>query len=65
MVVQLRTVSSLGFDDTELLQELRKREILSWDRSIPVPIKELTYEGDTPDRPTLTLRFNEARNNFV
>lgn len=60
LVVQLRTVSSLGFDDTELLQELRKREILSWDRSIPVPIKELTYEGDTPDRPTLTLRFNEA-----
>lgn len=59
LLVQLRTVSSLGLDDSELLRHLGEREILSWDRSVPVPIKEMTYEGDTPDRPTLTLRFNE------
>ncbi len=60
LLVQLRTVSTLGFNDADLLNQLSSREILSWDRSVPVPIKEMTYEGDTPDRPTLTLRFTEA-----
>jgi tetratricopeptide (TPR) repeat protein len=59
LLIQLRPLSSLGFDDPDLLNQLAEREILSWDKSIPVPIKEMTYEGDSPDRPTLTLRFNE------
>ena len=59
LLIQLRPLSSLGFDDPDLLNQLTEREILSWDKSIPVPIKEMTYEGDSPDRPTLTLRFKE------
>ena len=47
----------IGVDDPETIEQLRERQILSWDRSIPIPMREMTYEGGNPNRPVLTLRF--------
>ena len=47
----------IGVDDPETIEQLRERQILNWDRSIPIPLREMTYEGGNPNRPTMTLRF--------
>ncbi len=49
--------SVIGLDDPETIQQLSERQILSWDRSTSIPLKEMTYEGGVPDRPELILRF--------
>jgi hypothetical protein len=47
----------MGLDNPETIDKLGERQILSWDRSTAIPLKEITYEGGIPDRPELTLRF--------
>ncbi len=37
-----------------------KREVLSWQPSEEVPLEEVIYEGDTPGRVGLTLRFRRS-----
>jgi hypothetical protein len=54
--IQMRP-SVIGIDDPETLEQLGDRQLLSWDRSIGIPLREMTYEGGIPDRPELTLRF--------
>lgn len=54
--IQMRP-SVIGLDDPETIEQLGERQILSWDRSTSIPLREMTYEGGIPDRPELTLRF--------
>jgi hypothetical protein len=49
--------SVIGLNDPETIEQLGERQILSWDRSTLIPLREMTYEGGNPARPTLTLRF--------
>jgi hypothetical protein len=49
--------SVIGVNDPETIEQLGERQILSWDRSTSIPLREMTYEGGNPNRPTLTLRF--------
>ena len=56
--IQVRPVEN-GGGDIDLQSELEALEILSWDREIGLPIKDMTFEGDDPNRPRLTLRFSE------
>jgi len=55
-VIQMRP-SVIGLNDPETIQELGERQILSWDRSTGIPLREMIYEGGVPDRPELILRF--------
>ena len=55
-VIQMRP-SVIGLNDPETLEQLGERQILSWDRSTGIPLKEMIYEGGVPDRPELILRF--------
>ena len=54
--IQLRP-SVIGLNDPETIEQLRERQILSWDHSTTIPLREMTYEGGIADRPELTLRF--------
>ena len=54
--IQMRP-SVIGLDNPDTIEQLTERQLLSWDRSSPIPLKEITYEGGIPDRPELTLRF--------
>ena len=56
LLIQMRP-SIIGLNDPETIDQLSERQILSWDRSTAIPLKEITYEGGIPDRPELTLRF--------
>jgi len=46
-----------GVNNPETIEQLGERQILNWDRSTPIPLREMTYEGGSPDRPSMTLRF--------
>ena len=54
--IQMRP-SVIGLNNPDTIEELSERQLLSWDRSSPIPLTEITYEGGIPDRPELTLRF--------
>ena len=54
--IQLRP-SVIGLNNPETIEQLSERQFLSWDRSVGIPLREMTYEGGVPDRPELTLRF--------
>ena len=54
--IQLRP-SLIGLNNPETIEQLSERQFLSWDRSVGIPLMEMTYEGGIPDRPELTLRF--------
>ena len=58
LIIQMRP-SVIGLNDPETLEQIEERQILSWDRSIPIPLKEMTYEGGIPDRPEMILRFKQ------
>lgn len=47
----------LGVDNPETIKQLSERQFLSWDHSMGIPLREMTYEGDIPDRPSIVLRF--------
>jgi hypothetical protein len=46
-----------GVNNPETLEQLGDRQFLSWDRSVGIPLSEMTYEGGNPNRPGMTLRF--------
>ncbi|MFQ5451646.1 MAG: tol-pal system YbgF family protein [Nitrospinaceae bacterium] len=58
LLVEMRPVSGLTLENPELLKELGERETLSWNRSVPIPLKEILYETGAPDRPKLVFRFS-------
>lgn len=57
VLVEMSPVSGLTLDNLENLQQLGDREALSWDQSIPVPLKEINFDDGTPDRVKLVIRF--------
>jgi hypothetical protein len=58
VLIEMSPISGITLEDTEILEEFEDREPLSWDRSIPVPIKEMTFDGSSPNRPLLVFRFS-------
>jgi len=57
VLVEMSPISGLTLEDKETLGQFEDREPLSWDRSIPIPLSALTFDGGSPDRPTLIFRF--------
>ncbi|MFQ5481601.1 MAG: hypothetical protein ACE5ER_02485 [Nitrospinaceae bacterium] len=57
LTVQLRLASRLATTLPDILEQLRREEFLSWNRSVPIPLKEIIYEGGSLDRPFLTIQF--------
>jgi hypothetical protein len=57
LLIEMSPVSGLTLENSETLQQFGDRESLSWDRSIPVPLKEINYDDGSPDRPKLVFRF--------
>jgi len=57
VLVEMSPVSGLTLDKLENFQQLGDREALSWDQSIPVPLKEINFDDGSPDRVKLVLRF--------
>jgi len=49
--------SLAGVNNPETLEQLSDRQFLSWDRSVSIPLREMTYEGGNPNRPGMTFRF--------
>jgi tetratricopeptide (TPR) repeat protein len=57
LLVEMSPVSGVTLDNLENFQQLGDREALSWDRSIPVPLREINYDDGSPDRVKLVFRF--------
>jgi tetratricopeptide (TPR) repeat protein len=57
VLIEMSPISGITLEDTEILEEFEDRESLSWDRSIPVPLNEMTFDGSSPNRPLLVFRF--------
>jgi hypothetical protein len=57
VLIEMSPISGVTLEDKEILEQFEDRESLSWDRSIPVPLKEMTFDGSSPNRPLLVFRF--------
>ena len=57
VLIEMSPISGLTLEDTEILEQFEDREPLSWDRSTPVPLKAMTFDGSSPNRPLLVFRF--------
>jgi len=57
VLIEMSPISGITLEDKEVLGQFEDREPLSWDRSIPVPLKEVTFDGTSPNRPLLVFRF--------
>jgi len=57
LLVELSPVSGVTLENSETLDQFGDREPLNWDRSIPIPLKEINYDDGSPDRPKLIFRF--------
>ena len=57
-IVQLRPVNPRSLT-ADQIQSLTKRSALSWDYATGIPLKELLFEGGSPDRPQLTFLFTK------
>lgn len=58
VLIEMSPISGVTLEDTEILEQFEDREPLSWDRSIPIPLKEMTFDGSSPNRPLLVFRFS-------
>ncbi len=58
VLVEMSPISGITLEDTQILEQFEDREPLSWDRSIPVPLKEMSFDGTSPNRPVLVFRFS-------
>ncbi len=58
VLIEMSPISGVTLEDTEILKQFEDREALSWDRSIPVPLKEMTFDGSSPRLPVLVFRFS-------
>jgi hypothetical protein len=57
-VVELRSGPSALTTEEDISTQLSERADLSWDRSSGVPLTQITYEGGSAARPTMSLRFS-------
>lgn len=57
-VMELRSGPSARTTEEDINTQLSGRAELSWDRSSGVPLTQLTYEGGSAARPTMTFRFS-------
>lgn len=55
--VELRSGPSSALSNGELGAQLSERAELSWDHASGVPLAEITYEGGSATRPTMTFKF--------
>ncbi len=55
--VELRSGPSSALTNGELGAQLSERAELSWDRASGAPLAEITYEGGSATRPTMTFKF--------
>ncbi len=45
--------------DGMAVESLKERSVLSWNRKIGVPLKDMTYEGGDPEHPQMTFAFTK------
>lgn len=57
VLIEMSPISGVTLEDKEILDQFEDREPLNWDRSIPVPLREATFDGSSPNRPLLIFRF--------
>ncbi len=60
VLIEMSPISGITLEDEEILEQFEDREPLSWDRSLPVPLKEMTFDGTSPNRPFLVFRFTRS-----
>jgi tetratricopeptide (TPR) repeat protein len=58
VLIEMSPISGVTLEDTEILEQFEDREPLSWDRSIPLPLKAMTFDGSSPRLPVLVFRFS-------
>ncbi|MFK8048993.1 MAG: tetratricopeptide repeat protein [Halioglobus sp.] len=55
--IQLRTES---FNNPELVEQLDVRSNLSWDKRSGIPLRELIFDGEVVESPSVILRFTHS-----